>query len=206
MAVKGGSLKTFFFFLLVGMESKFVDRLISGQSVNNANGMVVVLGFPTLGTGQSQRVGDRIRVNRIQGCLTFRAPIARNFSLIRVLVYIDWTIDGTTPFISGAGGVLLPGTWPPSGTLPIHSPLNLDEEDRFLVLYDELHVAQQWPVGFTVSSQTRVTVKWNLWVDFQQYMCAPADYGPQVCVGLVPQCSVSPCVMDGKIRYRFTDS
>jgi len=189
-------------------ELKFYDYYWSNNSINRINGTQYLIPPPPHGSGMSEMVGDRIRVCRIQLSINVKAIISRIFDICRIILYIDRSLTGAivTPLapIAGVPGGLLEA--PPSSANPLYVPWNMNEEDRYEILYDELVPVQCYRTSSAALLQ-KVFVETNHFVDFDMYVPeGTSRFGPMIVVGVVVnRNNFNPVTVDGVLRYRYYD-
>ncbi len=111
---------------LINIETKIIDTTLSPSSIDNS-GTIVSLTSVAQGLDYNNRIGDSIKLQRIQ----IRSKILMNTtstgSVMRVILFRDLYQNGTAPtFTNLLGG---------AGTL---NPINWLLKDRFAILADEL--------------------------------------------------------------------
>lgn len=127
-----------------GPESKFIDADLSVNAFphNNAFGIASLVPIP-IGDGPSARIGRSVTVTSVQLMYTIDLHHTEtNVVYLRVMLVLDKQCNGT------------PATWTMvQNALGMFSYRNLDNSDRFTVLYDKTH--RNSPSALVAAGYTR---------------------------------------------------
>ena len=110
---------------LVNVEEKFLD--VSGSQTVSSTGSIVALSQIAQGSDYTNRVGDSIKLQRIEFRAKYIMNTASTGTILRVIIFRDLFQQGVDPTVTNVIG----GT----GAL---NPKNFLLRDRFSLLYDEL--------------------------------------------------------------------
>lgn len=143
-----------------GHERKFIDVVggtVHATLAKAANtggdagaGNIELLNGVTLGTGATNRIGRRIKMKSIllRWIFTLQASsdgLVGNGMVpgfIRILIVMDMQANGATPAVSD---ILVN-----AGNVALVSPLNLDNRERFRVIYDKFRLIDPQGPGNTI--------------------------------------------------------
>lgn len=132
-------------------ELKYVDVGVQQNNFDDA-GIGILLNGLAPGTGASQRIGKKVTIKTIQMRAAISANVAgtNTFSgMVRCFIVYDKQANAAFPTV---GAILEQATG--------SSPMNMDNRDRFLVLYDRQFALDQ--LGGNPSAQIKMYKRVNL--------------------------------------------
>ncbi len=110
---------------LINIETKFLD--VSGTSNVSSTGSITALSQIATGTNYTDRVGDSIKLQRLEFTMKYLMNTSSTGTVLRIIVFRDLYQQGSDPTITNVIG----------GASPLN-PKNFLLRDRFSFLFDDL--------------------------------------------------------------------
>lgn len=135
------------------VEKKVFD-VVSTTYQGNTTGSIVTIFLPTLGTDMNNRVGRKCTVTSLQVRGTVFQRLADTNAngnsacgVVRVMYLVDCQPNGALPAITDVLATATP-----------HSPMNLNNRDRFKVIFDKITSLDNYVRSTAVAGQEYIAV------------------------------------------------
>lgn len=186
-----------------GGENKFKD-FDTNVSPVATTGDIVLNSICTVaqGTAESERIGRKIRLEKINWRYSVKlattATIADTSDIVRVMLYLDKQCNGAAATVAN----ILEAT-------QFDSFLNLENSGRFTILMDKFHTVNAsagigTAVGEVIVFRSKFC-KANYPIEYSSTTGAIAEIRSNN-IGILAISKSGHCVLDGKLRIRYSDS